>query len=194
MSWLTLTAEPIEIDPDRAGDRYRRQRAGDERRKIRLSDGAGPFTSSSRPKATTCARLRMTASASTPRDPRSTGMGQRIVTAMAAKLDANAERDPADNGTRIVLRFRRAPASCIEIDQQRCSGLGHVLIKSGQTAQTPLMFACPPEAAQMQTSRDIREVAYPDIHSRELLRRPAAVDRDGRASNVVRHWVRKPKH
>jgi two-component sensor histidine kinase len=40
-------------------------------------------------------------------DPRSTGMGQRIVTAMAVKLDANAERDPAHHGTRIVLRFRR---------------------------------------------------------------------------------------
>ena len=41
-------------------------------------------------------------------DPRSTGMGQRIVTAMAAKLYANVERDPAHAGTRIVLRFPRA--------------------------------------------------------------------------------------
>ena len=40
-------------------------------------------------------------------DPRSTGMGQRIVTAMAAKLEASVERDPAHAGTRIVLRFRR---------------------------------------------------------------------------------------
>ena len=39
-------------------------------------------------------------------DPRSTGMGQRIVTAMAAKLDASVERDPTHTGTRIVLRFR----------------------------------------------------------------------------------------
>ena len=38
-------------------------------------------------------------------DPRSTGMGQRIVTAMAAKLSASVERDPAHNGTRIVLCF-----------------------------------------------------------------------------------------
>jgi hypothetical protein len=37
-------------------------------------------------------------------------MGQRIVTAMAAKLDATAERDPNHPGTRIVLRFRRVPA------------------------------------------------------------------------------------
>ena len=42
-------------------------------------------------------------------DPRSTGMGQRIVTAMAQKLDASVERDPAHTGTRIVLRFRRIP-------------------------------------------------------------------------------------
>jgi two-component sensor histidine kinase len=42
-------------------------------------------------------------------DPRSTGMGQRIVSAMAAKLDASAERDPNHHGTRIVLRFRRTP-------------------------------------------------------------------------------------
>jgi two-component sensor histidine kinase len=40
-------------------------------------------------------------------DPRSTGMGQRIVTAMAAKLEASVERDPTHVGTRIVLRFRR---------------------------------------------------------------------------------------
>ena len=40
-------------------------------------------------------------------EPRSTGMGQRIVSAMAQKLDARAERDPSHAGTRIVLRFRR---------------------------------------------------------------------------------------
>ena len=43
-------------------------------------------------------------------DPRSTGMGQRIVSAMALKLEANVERDPAHAGTRIVVRFRRARA------------------------------------------------------------------------------------
>jgi two-component sensor histidine kinase len=42
-------------------------------------------------------------------DPRSTGMGQRIVAAMATKLDATVERDPAHSGTRIILRFRRVP-------------------------------------------------------------------------------------
>jgi two-component sensor histidine kinase len=44
-------------------------------------------------------------------DPRSTGMGQRIVSAMAAKLDASVERDPNHPGTRIVLRFRPACAA-----------------------------------------------------------------------------------
>jgi two-component sensor histidine kinase len=34
-------------------------------------------------------------------------MGQRIVTAMASKLEASVERDPAHAGTRIVLRFSR---------------------------------------------------------------------------------------
>jgi two-component sensor histidine kinase len=46
-------------------------------------------------------------------DPRSTGMGQRIVTAMAQKLDASVERDPEHAGTRIVLRFRRANAAAL---------------------------------------------------------------------------------
>ena len=39
-----------------------------------------------------------------------TGMGQRIVGAMAAKLVASVERDPAHAGTRIVMRFSRLPA------------------------------------------------------------------------------------
>jgi two-component sensor histidine kinase len=43
-------------------------------------------------------------------DPRSTGMGQRIVSAMASKLEAEVERDPAHAGTRVVLRFRYVKA------------------------------------------------------------------------------------
>jgi two-component sensor histidine kinase len=43
-------------------------------------------------------------------DPRSTGMGQRIVNAMASKLEAEVERDASHAGTRIVLRFRRCNA------------------------------------------------------------------------------------
>ncbi|MGH6680181.1 MAG: sensor histidine kinase, partial [Bradyrhizobium sp.] len=44
-------------------------------------------------------------------DPRSTGMGQHIVSAMASKLKAGVERDPHHAGTRIVLRFSRANPS-----------------------------------------------------------------------------------
>lgn len=41
-------------------------------------------------------------------DPRSTGMGQRIVSAMAQKLETKAERDPSHTGTRIVMRLKNA--------------------------------------------------------------------------------------
>ena len=41
-------------------------------------------------------------------------MGQRIVTAMASKLEASVERDPTHAGTRIVLRFRRANKPAIK--------------------------------------------------------------------------------
>ena len=37
-------------------------------------------------------------------------MGQRIISAMASKLEANVERDPIHDGTRIVLSFRRVNA------------------------------------------------------------------------------------
>jgi two-component sensor histidine kinase len=49
-------------------------------------------------------------------DPRSTGMGQRIVAAMASKLDASVTRDPDHAGTRIVLKFRRTPADSAKTD------------------------------------------------------------------------------
>jgi two-component sensor histidine kinase len=45
----------------------------------------------------------------TQRDPRSTGMGQRIVAAMASKLGASVNRDPAHAGTLMVVRFPREP-------------------------------------------------------------------------------------
>jgi two-component sensor histidine kinase len=114
MSRLTLKAEPIEIDPDRAvaigiivnelvmnAVKYaypegsgpihvELQTDGDDLLVSIADDGVG---------------LNVKA------DPRSTGMGQRIVSAMAAKLDATAERDPNHQGTRIVLRFRRIPAA-----------------------------------------------------------------------------------
>jgi two-component sensor histidine kinase len=111
MSRLTLKAEPAEIDPDRAvaigiivnelvmnavkyaypdcaGPIHVDLRAqGDDLELSIADDGVGLNVKT---------------------DPRSTGMGQRIVSAMAAKLEASVERDPDHAGTRIVLRFRRA--------------------------------------------------------------------------------------
>ncbi|HLG85316.1 MAG TPA: histidine kinase dimerization/phosphoacceptor domain -containing protein [Bradyrhizobium sp.] len=113
MSRLTLTAEPIEIDPDRAvaigiivnelvmnavkyaypdssGPIHADLRAdGDELVLSIADDGVGDNGRT---------------------DPRSTGMGQRIVSAMAAKLEADVARDPDHAGTRIVLRFPRVKA------------------------------------------------------------------------------------
>jgi two-component sensor histidine kinase len=45
-------------------------------------------------------------------------MGQRIVSAMAAKLDASVERDPDHDGTKIVLRF-----PCTKADNGRPANL-----------------------------------------------------------------------
>ena len=113
MSRLTLKSEPIEIDPDRAvaigiivnelvmnavkyaypegaGPIHVDLRAQDDHLLLSIADDGVGLNAKS--------------------DPRSTGMGQRIVTAMASKLDASVERDPAHAGTRIVLRFRRANA------------------------------------------------------------------------------------
>jgi len=114
MSRLTLKAEPIEIDPDRAvaigiivnelvmnavkyaypngpGPIHVELKAEGDDLVLSISDdGVGDNGSS---------------------DPRSTGMGQRIVSAMATKLEASVERDPNHQGTRIVLRFARAGAA-----------------------------------------------------------------------------------
>jgi two-component sensor histidine kinase len=110
MSRLTLSAESIEIDPDRAvaigiivnelvmnAVKYAYPdspgpihvqliASGDELQLSVTDDGVGLHAKA---------------------DPRSTGMGQRIVSAMASKLNASAERDPDHAGTRIVLRFQR---------------------------------------------------------------------------------------
>jgi two-component sensor histidine kinase len=114
MSRLTLKAEPIEIDPDRAvaigiivnelvmnavkyaypdcsGPIHVELHAVGDHLVLSIADEGVGFNAKS--------------------DPRSTGMGQRIVSAMASKLDASVERDPAHTGTKIVLTFRRAKAA-----------------------------------------------------------------------------------
>jgi len=110
MSRLTLKADPIEIDPDRAvaigiivnelvmnavkyaypdcaGPIHVELGAKGEDLVLSISDDGVGLNGKS--------------------DPRSTGMGQRIVTAMASKLEATVERDPNHAGTRIVVTFRR---------------------------------------------------------------------------------------
>jgi len=110
MSRLTLKAEPIEIDPDRAvaigiivnelvmnavkyaypdhaGPIHVDLHVEDDDILLSISDDGVGLNGKS--------------------DPRSTGMGQRIVSAMGSKLEASVERDPDHAGTRIVVKFRR---------------------------------------------------------------------------------------
>jgi two-component sensor histidine kinase len=113
MSRLTLKAEPIEIDPDRAvAIGIIVNELVMNAVKYAYPDGAGPIhvvlNGHGDDLELSIADDGVGLNVKT--DPRSTGMGQRIVTAMAQKLDANVERDPGHSGTRIVLRFRRANA------------------------------------------------------------------------------------
>jgi two-component sensor histidine kinase len=115
MSRLTLKAEPIEIDPDRAvAIGIIVNELVMNAVKYAYPDGAGPIhivlNADGDDLELSIADDGVGLNVKT--DPRSTGMGQRIVTAMAQKLDASVERDPKHAGTRIVLRFRRinAPA------------------------------------------------------------------------------------
>jgi two-component sensor histidine kinase len=113
MSRLTLKAEPIEIDPDRAvAIGIIVNELVMNAVKYAYPDGAGPIhivlNAHGEDLELSIADDGVGLNAKT--DPHSTGMGQRIVTAMAQKLDASVERDPSHAGTRIVLRFRRADA------------------------------------------------------------------------------------
>jgi two-component sensor histidine kinase len=108
MSRLTLKAEPIEIDPDRAvAIGIIVNELVMNAVKYAYPDGAGAIHVELIGRGSelelSIADNGVGLNART--DPRSTGMGQRIVTAMAAKLAASVERDPDHSGTRIVLRF-----------------------------------------------------------------------------------------
>jgi two-component sensor histidine kinase len=116
MSRLTLKAEPIEIDPDRAvAIGIIVNELVMNAVKYAYPDGAGPIDVDLHAQGDdlvlSIADNGVGLNGKT--DPRSTGMGQRIVTAMASKLEASVERDPNHAGTRIVVRFRRviAPAT-----------------------------------------------------------------------------------
>jgi two-component sensor histidine kinase len=109
MSRLTLRAKPIEVDPDRAvAIGIIVNELVMNAVKYAYPDGAGPIHVDV---VTDGDHIVLSISddgvgVNAKSDPRSTGMGQRIVSAMAAKLDASVERDPAHAGTKIVLRFR----------------------------------------------------------------------------------------
>ena len=111
MSRLTLQAEAIEIDPDRAvAIGIIVNELVMNAVKYAYPDCAGPIHVGLNAQA---ADLLLSIAdngvgLNAKSDPRSTGMGQRIVAAMAAKLDATVGRDPSHAGTRIVLRFPRA--------------------------------------------------------------------------------------
>jgi two-component sensor histidine kinase len=114
MSRLTLNAEPIEIDPDRAvAIGIIVNELVMNAVKYAYPDGAGPIHVELKAQGDD---LLLTISddgvgLDEAADPRGTGMGQRIVSAMASKLEASVERDPAHAGTRIVVRFARASTS-----------------------------------------------------------------------------------
>ena len=116
MSRLTLKAEPIEIDPDRAVSiGIIVNELVMNAVKYAYPNGAGPIHVNLNAQGgdLVLSIADDGVGLNVKIDPRSTGMGQRIVTAMASKLDASVERDPTHAGTRIVLRFRRvnAPAT-----------------------------------------------------------------------------------
>jgi two-component sensor histidine kinase len=117
MSRLTLKAEPVEIDPDRAvAIGIIVNELVMNAVKYAYPDGAGPIhvelAAQGDDVMLSIADDGVGLNVKT--DPRSTGMGQRIVTAMATKLDASVERDPGHAGTRIVLRFGRVKKPAAE--------------------------------------------------------------------------------
>jgi two-component sensor histidine kinase len=116
MSRLTLKAAPVEIDPDRAvAIGIIVNELVMNAVKYAYPDGAGPIhvVLEAQGDDLVLSIADDGVGLNVKADPRSTGMGQRIVTAMASKLEATVERDPAHAGTRIVLQFRRvnAPAA-----------------------------------------------------------------------------------
>jgi two-component sensor histidine kinase len=117
MSRLTLQSETIEIDPDRAvAIGIIVNELVMNAVKYAYPDGAGPIhvdLHADRDDIVLAIADEGVGFEANHSDPRSTGLGQRIVSAMAAKLEASVERDPLHAGTRIVLRFRRIQAPAV---------------------------------------------------------------------------------
>ena len=122
MSRLTVNADPIEIDPDRAvAIGIIVNELVMNAVKYAYPDGAGPIHVNlhAQDDDVVLAIADDGVGLNAKSDPRSTGMGQRIVSAMAAKLEASVERDPGHAGTKIVVRFRRAKTPA---PQPGCAG------------------------------------------------------------------------
>jgi two-component sensor histidine kinase len=112
MSRLTLKAEAIEIDPDRAvAIGIIVNELVMNAVKYAYPDGAGPIHVElhSRGDDVELSIADDGVGLNVKINPDSTGMGQRIVNAMATKLEATVTRDPAHTGTRIVLVFQSCP-------------------------------------------------------------------------------------
>jgi two-component sensor histidine kinase len=121
MSRLTLTSEPIEIDPDRAvAIGIIVNELVMNAVKYAYPDGSGPIHADLHAEGDELVLsiadegVGDNGKESMKSDPRSTGMGQRIVSAMAAKLEADVARDSHYAGTRIVLRFPRIKGSPVK--------------------------------------------------------------------------------
>jgi len=113
MSRLTLSANPIEIDPDRAVSLgIIVNELVMNAVKYAYPNGAGPIHVDLRGDVDDIELVISDEGVGlqVKQDPRSTGMGQRIVSAMASKLEANVERDPTHSGTRIVVKLKASSA------------------------------------------------------------------------------------
>lgn len=113
MSRLTLNAQPVEIDPDRTvAIGIIVNELVMNAVKYAYPDGAGPIHVDLKSSGddVELAISDEGVGFDVKAHPQSTGMGQRIVAAMASKLEASVARDPAHAGTRMVLRFRRTNA------------------------------------------------------------------------------------
>ncbi len=137
MSRLTLKAESVEIDPDRAvAIGIIVNELVMNAVKYAYPDGAGPIHVVLTAQGDQL-ELSITddgVGLNVKVDPRSTGMGQRIVNAMASKLEASVERDPDHTGTRIVPALLRRHQARGQTAGQRC-GLGLCLRPRLQTPQ-----------------------------------------------------------
>lgn len=110
MSRLTLKAQAIEIDPDRAvAIGIIVNELVMNAVKYAYPNGAGPIhvVLTAQDDEVLLSISDDGVGLNVKQDPRSTGMGQRIVQAMASKLEASVDRDVTHAGTRIQVRFQR---------------------------------------------------------------------------------------